>query len=157
MMNDRFVWSKINHEPTVIISQQDGSLCFSLKTQNVWMASWSIVECWIHAFGPCAQLLSVGCLHASKARGHGVNIAGHVWVPSAICFNSLWPSETIWQQRSWSALAQVMAWCLMEPSHYLNQCWLIISTIQWHSSDGNFMRCHSHQSQKLAWKYYWFR
>ena len=26
-----------------------------------------------------------------------------------------------------STLVQVMAWCLMAPSHYLNQCWLIIS------------------------------
>ena len=26
------------------------------------------------------------------------------------------------------------------PSHYLNQCWLIISKIQWHSSEGNFTR-----------------
>ena len=36
-------------------------------------------------------------------------------------------SDCLWQQRSGSALAQVMAWCLMAPSHYLNRCWLIIS------------------------------
>ena len=41
--------------------------------------------------------------------------------------NSLWPSDTIWRQRSASTLAQVMACCLTAPSHYLNQCWLIIS------------------------------
>ena len=40
------------------------------------------------------------------------------------------PSDTIWQQRSWSTLAQVMAWCLMTPSHYLNKCWLTISKVQ---------------------------
>ena len=51
----------------------------------------------------------------------------HHWV------NLLWPSDTIWQQRSGSTLAQVMACCLTAPSHYLNQCWLIISEIQWHS------------------------
>ena len=28
-----------------------------------------------------------------------------------------------------STLAQVMAWCLAAPSHYLIQCWLIISKI----------------------------
>ena len=44
--------------------------------------------------------------------------------------NSLWPSDTIWRQRSGSTLAQVMACCLTAPSHYLNQCWLIISEIQ---------------------------
>ena len=37
-----------------------------------------------------------------------------------------WPCDTIWQQRSWSTLVQVMAYCLKAPSHYLNQCWLII-------------------------------
>ena len=28
----------------------------------------------------------------------------------------------------------------MAPSHYLNQCWLIISKVQWHASEGNFTR-----------------
>ena len=54
------------------------------------------------------------------------------------CFNSLWPSDAIWPYRYWSTLAQVMACCLMAPSHYLNQCRLIISNIQ--LSDGNFTR-----------------
>ena len=26
-----------------------------------------------------------------------------------------------------SALVQVMAWCLMAPSHYMDQCWLIVN------------------------------
>ena len=34
-------------------------------------------------------------------------------------FNSLWPSDTIWKHKSGSTLAQVMACCLMAPSHYL--------------------------------------
>ena len=54
--------------------------------------------------------------------------------------NSLWPSDTIWRHKSESTLAQVMAWCLTAPSHYLNQCWLIISKFQWHSSECNFTR-----------------
>ena len=33
-----------------------------------------------------------------------------------------------------------MACCLKAPSHYFNQCWLIISKVQWHSSEGNFTR-----------------
>ena len=49
------------------------------------------------------------------------------------CLNSLWPSDAIWRQRSGSTLAQVMACCLLAPSHYLNQRWLIINEIQWHS------------------------
>ena len=43
--------------------------------------------------------------------------------------NSLWPSDAIWWQISGSTLAQVMACCLTAPSHYLNQCWLIISKV----------------------------
>ena len=61
-------------------------------------------------------------------------ILGHGWV-----INSLRPSDTIWRHWSGSTLAQVMACCLTTPSHYLNQCWLIISKVQWHSSEGNFV------------------
>ena len=32
-----------------------------------------------------------------------------------------------------STLAQVMASCLMAPSHYLSQCWLMISEVLWHT------------------------
>ena len=55
-------------------------------------------------------------------------------------FNSLGPSDALWRQRSGSTLAQVMACCLTAPIHYLNQCWLIISNVQWHSSKGKFTR-----------------
>ena len=55
-------------------------------------------------------------------------------------FNSLWPSDTIWQHKSGSTLAQVMACCLTAQSHYLKQCWLIISKVKWHSSECNFRR-----------------
>ena len=50
--------------------------------------------------------------------------------------NSLWPSNAIRRQGTESILAQVMACCPTAPSHYLNQCWLIISKFQWHSSGG---------------------
>ena len=45
--------------------------------------------------------------------------------------------DAIWRHRSMSILAQVMACCLTAPSHYLNQCWLIISEVLWHSPDSN--------------------
>ena len=62
--------------------------------------------------------------------------------------NCLWPyslgsSDAIWRQRSVSTLAQVMACCLTAPSHYLNQFWLIISKVKWHSSKGKFTRDNS--------------
>ena len=51
---------------------------------------------------------------------------------------SLWPSGTICRHKSGSTLAQVKACCLTAPSHYLIQCWLIISKDQWHWFVGNF-------------------
>ena len=41
-------------------------------------------------------------------------------------FNLLWPHGAIWWHKSGSTLVQVMAWCHQAPSHYLNQCWLVI-------------------------------
>ena len=66
-----------------------------------------------------------------------VSMSGHqkVWR-----FNSLGPSDTIWWQTYGSTSDQVMACCLKAPSHYLNQCWLIISKAEWHSSKGKFTR-----------------
>ena len=54
--------------------------------------------------------------------------------------NSLSPSDAMWRHRHGSTLAQVMACCLMAPSHYLNQCWLLISKVQSNSSVDNFTR-----------------
>ena len=44
------------------------------------------------------------------------------------------------QQGSRSTLAQVMACCLTAPSHYLNQCWLMISEVFWHSPVSNLTK-----------------
>ena len=48
------------------------------------------------------------------------------------------PSDTIWQHRCGPKLDQAMACCLTAPSHYLNQCWLMIRKVRWHSPKGNF-------------------
>ena len=64
-----------------------------------------------------------------------------------LSFNSLGPNDAIWQQGSRSTLVQVMACCLTAPSHYLNQCWLIISGVHWDSPEGNFTKDTSAISQ----------
>ena len=64
----------------------------------------------------------------------------NLWLILMKLINSLWPSDAIWWHISGSTLAQVMACCLAAPSHYLNQCWLIISKVQWYSLEGNFTR-----------------
>ena len=61
-----------------------------------------------------------------------------VRLPSTI--GSLWPSDAIWRQGSRSTLVQVMTCCLTATSHYLNQCWLIIGEVHWHSSQGIILR-----------------
>ena len=68
------------------------------------------------------------------------NHVAHLVCQCAI--NSWWPSDALWWHRSGSTMALVMACCLMAPSHYmyLNQCWLIINEVFWHSPKGNFTR-----------------
>ena len=56
-----------------------------------------------------------------------------MWLMNTMC-----PSDTIWWNITGSTLAQVMDRCLMAPSHYPNQCWLLISEILWHSPQSNF-------------------
>ena len=51
-----------------------------------------------------------------------------------------WGLVTPWRHGTRSTLAQVMAWCLTAPSHYLNQCWLIIGEVPRHSSQGIILR-----------------
>ena len=58
------------------------------------------------------------------------------WIPSTHCGLVAPPYGDKW---CGSTLAQVMAWCLMAPSHYQNQCWLIIRDILWHSPENNFI------------------
>ena len=54
--------------------------------------------------------------------------------------NSLWLNDVIWshQCRPGSTLVQVMVCSLMALRHYLNQCWLLISEVLWHSPERNF-------------------
>ena len=59
-------------------------------------------------------------------------------ITSVTFTNSLWSNDAIWWHISGSALAQVIACCLTAPSHYLIQCWLLISEVLWNSPDSNF-------------------
>ena len=70
-----------------------------------------------------------------------------------IIVNSLWPSDTIWRQRSWSTLAQGNGLLpdgtkpLPEPMLTYHQLGRVAFTwVQF------YKRCLSHQSLKLAWK-----
>ena len=58
--------------------------------------------------------------------------------------NSWGPGDGIWRHISGSTLAQVMAYCLTAPSHYLNQSWLI-------TQESIYNKYLSHQFLKWAW------
>ena len=45
---------------------------------------------------------------------------------------------------------QVMAYCLVIPSHYVNQCWLIMNGVLWHSCKIKFTR--RYQFETWVWK-----
>ena len=53
-------------------------------------------------------------------------------------WDPLWPRDAIRRYRSGSTLVQVMACYLLAPSNYLNQCWLAINGVLWHSPETNF-------------------
>ena len=65
------------------------------------------------------------------------------YVVERIPIKSLWLSEAIWLHRSWSVLAQVMACCLMAPSHCLNRCWLVTQLMN---------KFQSHPREGSSWK-----
>ena len=74
----------------------------------------------------------VGIFHFSIWRVNRQNGLGIKFTIQAV--NSSGPSDNIWQHWSRPTMAQVLA------CHYLNQCWLIISNVQRHSSQGDFTK-----------------
>ena len=79
-------------------------------------------------------------------------------VSLALCGNSPGPVNS---PHKWPVMRKmvpfddvIMACWLMVPSHSLNQCWLVICKVLWHSFEGKFhWRYPSHQSLKLASNY----
>ena len=92
----------------------------------------SSVKCWLYSSG-----LNVLNYHFEVSEMNS-QLLSSMALP--IISNSLWPSGAIWCHRTWSNLAQVMACCLTAPSHYLNQCWLIMSELLGAFTWGQFHR-----------------
>ena len=65
---------------------------------------------------------------------------------------SWWHSDAIWRHRSGPTLAQIMAWCLTAPSHYLSQCYLIANKVIWGHFHDKIWR---YQSVSQDWKYHY--
>ena len=89
---------------------------------------WFFVECcWQGGVKVCIKICSsIVMTSISKAE--------------CMMFNTLRSSNTTWRHSSGSIilLAQVMASCLMAPSHYLKRCWFLTSEVLLHSSESNF-------------------
>ena len=88
------------------------------------------------------SVLSWPSCKAESKKGINLTWSAVTLTTSAIQtdLNSLWPGDAIWRHGTRSTLAQVMVCCLTAPSHYLNQCWLVISEVPWYSSQGIIIR-----------------
>ena len=161
-----FVWG-IHQSPvnSPHKSQWRGALMFSLIC--AWISGWvnnreaGDLRRYRTHYGVIVMVSEFGTEHGSTNAGLCTNLQNDLTIEMEILeerefaiseFNSLWPSDTIWRHRSGSTLAQVMACCLTAPSHYLNQCWLIINKVQWHSSEHNYTRDTSAPKIKISLK-----
>ena len=134
-----------------------------INTLEILKSKWSLQKWLIKSPDNMIKYNKFCLQHINDKSGLKLELWAHTiyaWCLSCafvgkMILNSLRPGDAKWRQRYGSTLAQVMACCLMAPSHYLNRCWLIISEIQWHSSEDNFHKRYlSHQLLELAWKWY---
>ena len=105
--------TRLNFGPQHWNSRWEAMLSKSLGIQKPWVSCyqtcmWSLI----------IYLSRLGKLTGGATEPYGVSNTN---------LNSLRPSDTICHRRSRWTLVQVMACCLTAPSHYLNQCWLIVS------------------------------
>ena len=130
-----YIYQKIYHKVTVCKKFVD-SMWLTLMILLTW-----------YGIAMSQQPSSAIYQYFVSDSGHGTSVSYQ--------FNPLWPSDAIWQHRFRSALAQVMACCLIAPSHCLNECWLITSEVQWNLPEAilqdNMYNSATTQS-KLAWK-----
>ena len=118
---------KINIDSTSIRHFNVGSMSNRCRSEDLWYLGW---------YGQPLYCSQVSVTHLEI--GHLQMKSMGAWCSKELQWlNSLGPSDAIWRHRSGSTLAQVMACWLTAPSHYLNQCWLIISKVHWHSYEGN--------------------
>ena len=102
-------------------------------------------------------IYDASCIHVLSEKGRKIQSLTHVYVYRVRLYSELvyvfstvyinvhyrnlfWQIkliEAIWRHMSKSTLAQVMACCPTAPSHYLPQCWLLISEVLWHSHESN--------------------
>ena len=117
-----------------------------LTLSNKHLGEWDITLNGLNLF------LIIPCSFYGHASADFIFVDSWWWYMFWFSINSLWPGDDIWQHRSGSTLAQVSACCLMAPSHYLNQCSLIISEVFWHDVNPCHWCCIT---QRNWWIYNW--
>ena len=130
-----------------LYSLQNVGLVFFFYCHFHEILTWISLHVWSGFFGSTCVMPGFDIQNSKKCLGQpscfSLDLACtelNEAIIKQVLVNSLGPSNAIWWQKTGSTLAQVMACCLTAPSHYLNQCWLIISEVQWHSYQGNFTR-----------------
>ena len=80
-------------------------------------------------------------------------VLSHAWLIGLVIPSIYRPSDAIWQHRSVSTLAPIMACCLTTPSDYWNQCWLIKGVLWANESNQNHVVS---ASTETYWQvYFW--
>ena len=67
------------------------------------------------------------------------------------------PCDVICRHKTWSGLIQMMTCCLIAPSHYLKQYWLIIAKVLKHSPKCNFKGNAQNTYPWYEFENYWFQ
>ena len=96
-----------------------------------WSTLVEVMACWLKV--PSHYQNQSSCTIKSYSSIHLRAIQLEIHMISNITKMSL----KIAHLKPWSTLAQAMACCLMAPSHYLNQCWLLSIEVLWHSPESN--------------------
>ena len=133
-----FMYFTATFQKMIVLSQfRFIGFFFLLSTTFLLSDSYKIVYMtqWLCCCGMCNMSLPSAheCNYSKMKFSSNMNNHGTIISEMGVhqtSINSLWPNDITWQHRSRSTLAQVMAYCLMAPSHYLNQCWLVISKVQ---------------------------
>ena len=125
----QLIWRNTEYKKNAKLKLFNG-ICEPMTAHRIKIQIDGLMQaCTIHTANALEILLS--CTKPSKCSiTLRRNFMHYLQLMTMNPLNSLWPSDAIWRQRHGSTLAQVMAWCRQAPSHYLNQCWLIISKAQ---------------------------
>ena len=116
--------------------------CFPIKIDEVWIDRFCVRYDWwrrLQRTSSVSPVCDCTVFDLFMFTNHAIYLPSN-HIVSWIIINSLWPSNAIWRHRFGSILAQIMACCLVAPSHCVNQSWLVINLVWWHQSQGNFMR-----------------